>query len=71
MFDAGTSVKYFGGLHPPNIWGNHIRQIIWGSTLPKYLTEPHLSNILGVFIPQIFDGTTSVKYFGGVGPPNI
>ena len=48
-----------------------MREIFWGCTALKYLTEPHPSNILGVYSPQIFDGTPSVKYFGGVDPPNI
>ena len=48
-----------------------MREIFWGSTAPKYLTEPHPSNILGVYSPQILDGTPSVKNFGGLHPQNI
>ena len=69
IFDGHTSVIYFGGLQRPIIWRTYVREIFWGSTAPRYLTEPHPSNILGVYSPQIFDGTTSVKYFWGCRPP--
>ena len=42
------SVKYLGAVDPPNISRNPIRQIFWGCTAPKYLTDGVPSNILGV-----------------------
>ena len=47
------------------------RQIIGGSTPPKYLTDGVPSNIWGVYTPKIFDGWVSVKYLGAVDPQNI
>ena len=41
IFDGWGSVKYLGRLQPPNISRMGFRQIFWGSTAPKYLTEPH------------------------------
>ena len=46
-----------------------IRQIFWGSTQSKYLTDVCPSNIWGVYTPKIFHGCMSVKYFGGVYTP--
>ena len=65
----GGSVKYLGGLQPPNISRNHIREMFWGCRPPKNFTDGVPSNIWGVYIPQIFDGTPSVKYLGAVDPP--
>ena len=71
MFDGCMSVKYLGGLHPPNISRMWIRQIFGGLTSPKYFTDVCLSKIWGVYTPQVFDGCMSVKSLGGLNPLNI
>ena len=48
-----------------------MRQIIWGSRPPKYLTDIHPSNIWGVYTPQITDAWTCVKYLTYRQPSNI
>ena len=64
-------MKYFGVLHPQNISRMWLREMIWGSTAPKYLTDGVPSNIWGLYTPKIFDGWGSVKYLGAVHPQNI
>ena len=71
IFHGWGSVKYLGGLHPPNISRMGFRQMFGGSTPSKYLTDWAPSNIWGVYSPQIFDRSGSVKYLGAVHPPNI
>ena len=44
------------------------RQIFWGSTPPRYLTDVVPSYIGGVYTPHTFDGCMSVKYLGGLHP---
>ena len=44
----------------------YVRQILGGSTPPKYLTDVDPANIWGVYTPEIFDGCMSVKYLGGL-----
>ena len=64
-------MKYFRGLHPQKFSRMWFRDIFWGSTAPKDLTDGVPSNIWGLYTPKTFHGTTSVKYFGGVDPTNI
>ena len=71
IFDGWGSVKYLGGLQPPNISRNHIRETFWGCRPRKYFTDGVLSNIWGLYTPKIFDGWGYVKYLGGLQPPNI
>ena len=71
IFHGWGSVKYLGGVQPPNISRNPIREIFWGSTPPKYFTDGVPSNIWGVHTPKIFDRWGSVKYLGGLHPQNI
>ena len=71
IFHGWGSVKYLGGLKPPNISRNPIRQMFGGSTPPKYFTDGVPSNIWGLYTPKIFDGWGSVKYLGGPHPQNI
>ena len=71
IFEGWGSVKYLGGLQPPNISRMGFRQIFGGSTAPKFFTEPHPSNILGVYTSRIYHGWGSVKYLGAVHPQNI
>ena len=71
IFDGWGSVKYLGGLQPPNISRNHIREIFWACRPPKCFTDGVPSNIWGVYTPKIFDGWGSVKYLGAIDPPNI
>ena len=71
IFHGRGSVKYLGGLQPPNISRKGFRQIFWGCTPRKYLTDGVPSNIWGLYTPKIFDGWGSVKYLGGLQPPNI
>ena len=71
IFDGRGSVKYLGGVQPPNISRKGFRQKCAGCTAPKYLTDGVPSNIWWVYSPQIFDGRGSVKYLGGVQPPNF
>ena len=49
----------------------YVRQILGGSTPPKYLTDVDPSNISGVYTPKIFDGYMSVNYMGGLHLQNI
>ena len=42
----------------------YVRQMLGGSTPPKYLTDVDPSNIWGVYAPQIFDGHGPVKFWG-------
>ena len=70
-FDGRSSVKYLGGVQPPNNSRKGFRQIFGGCTAPEYLTEGVPSNIWGVYIPHIFDARGSVKYLVGVQPPYI
>ena len=44
----------------------YVRQILGGSTPPKYLMDVDPSNIWGVYIPKILDGCMSVNYMGGL-----
>ena len=48
----------------------YVRQILGGSTPPKYLTDVDPSNIWGVYTPKIIDRCMSVKYLGGLHPQN-
>ena len=66
IFDRWGSVKYLGGLQPPNISRKGFRQIFGGCTAPKYLTDGVPSNIWGVYSPQIFHGWGSVINRGGL-----
>ena len=59
MFDRCMSVKYLGGLPPPdfltdvctsNIWGVYTPKIFDGCMSVKYLTHAHASVIWGVCI---------------------
>ena len=61
-------MKYFGGLNPQNISRMWFREIFWGCTAPKYLTEPHPSNILWVYSPQMIDGTRPSNTLGVYSP---
>ena len=47
----------------------YVRQILGGSTPPKYLTDVCPSNTWGVYTSKIFDGCMSVKYLGRLHPP--
>ena len=69
IFDGWGSVKYLGGLHPPNISRNHIRQIFGSCKPPRCLTDGVPSNIWGVYTPKIFHGWVSVKYLRAVQTP--
>ena len=71
IFDGWGSVKYLGGLQPPNISRNQIREMFWGCRPPKYFTDGVPSNIWGLYTTKIFDGWGSVKYLGGLRPQNI
>ena len=71
IFDRFGSVKYLGAVHPQNISRMWFRQILGGSTPPKYFTDGVPSNIWGVYTPKIFDGCGFVKYLGGLHPQNI
>ena len=42
----------------------YVRQIFWGTTPPKYLTDVCPSNILGAYTPKILDRCMSVKCLG-------
>ena len=54
IFHGWGSVIYLGGLQPPNISRNHIREIFGGCKPPKYFTDG---------FRQIFGGCTPPKYF--------
>ena len=54
------SVKYFGGVDPPNFDG---------CMSVKYLGSLHPADNSRMGMRKIFDGHTSVKYSGGCIPP--
>ena len=60
IFHEWGSVKYLGGLQPPNISRNHIREKFWGCRPPKYFTDGVPSNIWGLYTPKyLTDGVPS------------
>ena len=71
IFDGWGSVKYLRAVHPQNISRMWFREIFWGCTAPKCLTDGVPSNIWGLYTPKIFHVWGSVKYLGAVHPKNI
>ena len=79
IFDGWGSVKYLGGLQPPNISRMGFRQIFGGSTPPKYFTDGVRSNIWGCRPPKYLTdgvptniwGLYTPKYFTDGVPSNI